>query len=385
MSGQQQQQQWDLILQLATQTHAARIVEYHSKPCGPLPAGLCESVHEPGPHTNRRGPLLAHLHRVLWSPPAVARWLSTCTPLSRVVQRAYWVVPGQSCPTLAEAVASAARARPAQCSGGSASCRVFCYPRAEEASAVGALEAAGVECSRDGAGECVAIVRAPESGEWLWAWSPLAWQYVPSPTQEARHADAVARAVHKLDEALRVAGLLPWTNDAQLGAPGASQSSPSQALQWALDIGAAPGAWTGLLAPVCSAAGGGVIAVDPAELSPAVAAMPGVHHVRKLAQEASQDIERITGGRKVDLLASDANAHPAEFAPVLRELVSRHLRPGGVVVLTLKFRGLGRERADAAANLDAAFTGVVQSPSTLVWLIAGTEHERTYIARTPLA
>lgn len=48
-------------------------------------------------------------------------------------------------------------------------------------------------------------------------------------------------------------------------------------MQVCIDLGAAPGAWTELLAAVTD---GDVIAVDPAELSESCAALPNVHHVK---------------------------------------------------------------------------------------------------------
>ncbi|CAM9236213.1 unnamed protein product [Ectocarpus sp. 6 AP-2014] len=68
----------------------------------------------------------------------------------------------------------------------------------------------------------------------------------------------------------------------------------------AIDIGAAPGGWTSFLASKCRR----VLSVDPAELDPAVLALPNVVHVQKLIEAAK--------GTLLDLLAEDAPAHERE-------------------------------------------------------------------------
>ncbi|CAN0568477.1 unnamed protein product, partial [Ectocarpus sp. 12 AP-2014] len=49
-----------------------------------------------------------------------------------------------------------------------------------------------------------------------------------------------------------------------------------------IDIGAAPGGWTSFLASKCRR----VLSVDPAELDPAVLALPNVVHVQKPIEAA---------------------------------------------------------------------------------------------------
>jgi hypothetical protein len=54
-----------------------------------------------------------------------------------------------------------------------------------------------------------------------------------------------------------------------------------------------------------------VIAVDPAELHTDVAAMGNVVHIRKMSQQATEDILQAAGeGGSVDLIVSDANRDP---------------------------------------------------------------------------
>jgi hypothetical protein len=55
------------------------------------------------------------------------------------------------------------------------------------------------------------------------------------------------------------------------------------------------------------------------------------------------------------------------------------LRPGGVLVLTCKFRGIARDRAGWAARLEAAL-GAQFGHVQLYWLLANTVNERTLVA-----
>jgi tRNA(Ser,Leu) C12 N-acetylase TAN1 len=106
----------------------------------------------------------------------------------------------------------------------------------------------------------------------------------------------------------------------------------------ALDVGAAPGGWTRVLAERVRE----VLAVDPAELDPAVAALGNVRHLRCRAEELDPDaigaVELIVNDMNIDGAAS-AKAMCA-LAPVLRE--------GALGIMTVKFpsgrwRGLLRE------------------------------------------
>jgi len=76
-----------------------------------------------------------------------------------------------------------------------------------------------------------------------------------------RGSEAPSRAALKLDEALAWVGISPGAGDA------------------CVDLGAAPGGWSSRLA----SAGARVIAVDPAELAPAVKKHPKVRHVKDSA------------------------------------------------------------------------------------------------------
>lgn len=93
----------------------------------------------------------------------------------------------------------------------------------------------------------------------------------------------------------------------------------------ALDLGAAPGGWTNVLAQ----AGLHVVAVDAAGLAEPVAASPLVTHVRARVEAADP------GPGTFDLLVDDMNLDPGESAALLCRS-ARWLAPGAPAVVTLK-------------------------------------------------
>jgi len=95
----------------------------------------------------------------------------------------------------------------------------------------------------------------------------------------------------------------------------------------ALDVGAAPGGWTKVLAGLVAE----VVAVDPAELDPAVAALPNVRHLR--CRTEAVDPQAL--GR-VDLIVDDMNVEGVESAQALCTLAPL-LPPGGPALMTVKF------------------------------------------------
>ena len=61
----------------------------------------------------------------------------------------------------------------------------------------------------------------------------------------------------------------------------------------------------------------------------------------------------------------------------------RFLKSGGAIVMTMKFYGIGRERLAAQARTIAAFEDHLSlQGAQVVWLMANTVNERTFIART---
>jgi 23S rRNA (cytidine2498-2'-O)-methyltransferase len=129
-----------------------------------------------------------------------------------------------------------------------------------------------------------------------------------------REAEQVSRSEFKLLEALE-------TFDLELPAAGL-----------ALDMGAAPGGWTRLLATH----GLRVIAVDPAELDPRVAALPNVTHIRTTIENYLSQRETF------DVIVNDMRMDARDSARVMLSAV-KLLKPKGFAVMTLKLpeKGMG--------------------------------------------
>jgi tRNA(Ser,Leu) C12 N-acetylase TAN1 len=93
-----------------------------------------------------------------------------------------------------------------------------------------------------------------------------------------------------------------------------------------LDLGAAPGGWTKILASLAKK----VVAVDPADLSPEVASLPNVVHLRCKAETIPAD------SGLFDLVTNDMNIAPSESARIMVAVASR-LRKDGIGIMTVKF------------------------------------------------
>ena len=98
-----------------------------------------------------------------------------------------------------------------------------------------------------------------------------------------------------------------------------------------LDVGAAPGGWTKVLAGMARM----VVAVDPADLHPSVEEMSNVTHLRCRAEDLPEDIGEF------DLITNDMNVSPTESAEIMNTLAGL-LREGGAAIMTVKF--VTRER-----------------------------------------
>ena len=157
------------------------------------------------------------------------------------------------------------------------------------------------------------------------------------------HIGPPSRAYLKLWEALTRLGFWPG--------PG----------ETCLDLGAAPGGWTWALAQL----GARVMAVDKADLAPAVAALSNVEVRRESAFALAPE--------RVDWLFSDVIAYPAR----LLELVQRWIAAGAVrrVVCTIKFQG------ETDHNSAAAFAAI---PGGRVMHLFHNKHELTFVWVSPL-
>ncbi len=118
----------------------------------------------------------------------------------------------------------------------------------------------------------------------------------------------------------------------------------------ALDLGAAPGGWTRVLAEHMAQ----VVAVDPGELDERVLALPNVTHLRG----RTEDLRPEEIGR-FDAITNDMNLEPTESAALMVALASL-LRPGGLAVMTVKFvtRHRGRHVREAIEVLEAAWEDI---------------------------
>jgi tRNA(Ser,Leu) C12 N-acetylase TAN1/23S rRNA U2552 (ribose-2'-O)-methylase RlmE/FtsJ len=100
-----------------------------------------------------------------------------------------------------------------------------------------------------------------------------------------------------------------------------------------LDLGAAPGGWTKVLAGSVKR----VVAVDPAALESEVEKIPNVVHLRCRAEEVLNK----TG--LFDLITNDMNLAPTESAKIMIAMASC-LKKGGYAIITLKFVTRNRKK-----------------------------------------
>jgi len=167
----------------------------------------------------------------------------------------------------------------------------------------------------------------------------------------------------------------------------------------AVDVGAAPGGWTGYLAQHAQREIGAgdvtVLAIDPAQLDSQVDSLENVVHLQHKAEEVSKDggamLERnglkMVGEKwkdKFRLLVCDANM---DIRDTLRELVlplAEFLAPGGMVVVTIKLGrrvgvdGIARKVESAHKMLEER--GFRRDSIRVHWLFGNSKNERTIYA-----
>ncbi len=139
---------------------------------------------------------------------------------------------------------------------------------------------------------------------------------------EEDHIGPPSRAYLKLWEALTRLGAYPGPGDT------------------CLDLGAAPGGWTWVLASL----GARVTAIDKAELDPRVSAMPGVTWREGSAFALPPE--------KVDWLVCDVIAYPDRLLALMQAWIASGM--AGRIVCTIKFQG---ETDHPAAEAFAAIAG----------------------------
>ena len=141
------------------------------------------------------------------------------------------------------------------------------------------------------------------------------------------------------------------------------------------NAGAAPGGWSYYLAKHTKM----VIAIDPAQLS-AELVLPNVQHIKMKSELAGKCVGALLGNGQADLLVADMNQHPDTTVEAVKPLIP-FLRPGGIIIMTMKFYGIGRNRAAVHARIAAAFGSTIEYRSAkAVWLMANTVNERTFVA-----
>ncbi|KAG2445310.1 hypothetical protein HYH02_008776 [Chlamydomonas schloesseri] len=225
--------------------------------------------------------------------------------------------------------------------------------------------AVAARCAVEHAARAADLAAAEAVAEYSFGLVPAAGHYSYGSEREKKMPGQLCRAAGKLREAL-------------ITVAGSAHLPPGLA---AVDVGAAPGGWSQQLA----AAGARlVVSIDPAELDPAVAAMPNLVHLQCKCDVAVSSGRlaaalAAAGCTAIDYLVCDVNAHPGDAYGML-EPVLPLLGPGGVLILTLKTFGRGKHKDGFGAELSAKLAPAGFEPGTLLWLLNNTPCERTYVA-----
>ena len=160
-----------------------------------------------------------------------------------------------------------------------------------------------------------------------------------------------------------------------------------------VDVGAAPGGWTGFLARHSPSVS--VLAVDPGQLSSSVSSLTQVSHVQCKAELLSadhglrlgQEAEALVGGQwssQLRLIVCDANL---DIRDTLRELVlplATFLPSQGLLIVTLKLgrrvgeEGIARKVKSSVELLTRA--GFPEEKIRVEWLFGNSKNERTIFA-----
>lgn len=350
-----------IVLQLSNQSLVARLAAFHADPSLNLfPEGLGQQATElltgnvTGIH-NRKGRHLLRLDDVTATPAEIDAWCSS-SPVLRNCSRVFVFDASRPPAQSLEDVVAALVKRGAPCGA----IRLQCEPRSLQPQLGQLLPLDFVLDPRDFAHvlHVMELDAGPEV-RYMYHLAPAQHFWKLAPDVQQWH-NGCSRAYLKIEEAfaaLRLADLAAGTA--------------------AIDLGAAPGGWTEFLAQQ----GFHILAVDPADMEPAVEAHPHVTHIRSTSQLADAAVEEQLKwhGGTAQLLLSDMNQHPKQVAAAMQPLL-RHLRPGGWVIMTLKLPGLGRDRSHWLTKLPDLLQCSFSS-ARLLWLCANTDHETTFCAR----
>ncbi|BBN14720.1 hypothetical protein MPTK1_6g13900 [Marchantia polymorpha subsp. ruderalis] len=215
-----------------------------------------------------------------------------------------------------------------------------------------AEELTGIDCQLHNFSQSLYALEV--DGKYRYGLSSGADMYLAPCDREDLAKDYIARAALKLEEVTQVCGFK--LNKDMI----------------AMDLGASPGAWTQFLSKHIQR----VVAVDPAELNGQVL-QQNVTHIRKLAQDATEELVAWSEGKGYDLLVCDVNRHPVEAAKLVSPLLP-YLKEGGLLVLTLKFHGRGRDKEQKVDEIKGIFRKVLIK-TDCIWLLANSIYERTFV------
>eukprot|EP00798_Chlamydomonas_sp_ICE-L_P015237 gene15237-21319_t len=245
---------WDVVFHGSHQSQAYRLARMFQR--GPtewkvFPPDFATACTELGPRTDHKGPNLVLFENVGLDQGALMEWFSKSF-LRRHFTRIYWLDPRVPAVSSREELLSAIIAHgPPEGDGGVL--RLLCTPKPVQQYLQDHLPL-NFELHPVNYTHVLSVV---EADGWLrWSYMPAQWLYKQRPDEPSFLTDAVAHAVNKVDEALQlVYGDLSHSKAVnkvdealQLVYGDLTHSKSSGAFKCAIDLGAAPGAWTMYLA-----------------------------------------------------------------------------------------------------------------------------------------
>ena len=399
------------MLQTGSQTMAFRLAAYFGRRglagLGPrlrcVPAAFRGEAEELGPRSDRAGPCLVLLRGVRASPAEFQAFLRRSF-IGLYVHRLYWVDlavavagggPDQDLAAvlhprpgdgdsevrkaLEKAVVGAWEGRWGRPGG---AVRLQFFPRRLELPVAEALEdRLGVPC--DPKAYCSVVSAVPVDGVhrlgliaaadlWMRTTDLVGTKRLgkgPAGASPSKARGKLEGALELLDNEEREGG------DADADADGGA--GRGLRFRTAIDLGAAPGAWTAVLAGRADR----VWAVDPTPaLDAEVAALPNVEHLAMKAQDAARVLKKSVREGCVDIIVCDINRPAFSCAEIVADLLPI-LRPGGLLVMTLKLTGLGRSLEGRLSRFEQFLDAAGIEAMEVAWLMANTGHERTLLAR----